>query len=112
MSAAKKLKLEFPSQDDGSSDVILSLDYETLVKLKDNGCSAYYCHQNMGEGIYLPAGFLAAERTGSAVLIYGVRKSFCLKGTASAYEGVVDYVKASGKGAVRYEQVLEKLRKQ
>ena len=59
--------------------------------------------------MYVPAGYVLFERSSSAVLIYGLRKTVLLKGDPSDYQGVIDFAKASNKDVSRYEQCLERI---
>ena len=90
-------------------DTAESILNQKAADMQEGLCNVHFCKQQKHDILYVPGGYLAVERSGAAVLIYGMRKSFCLKGEASSYAAVVQYVKDCGKDAGRYEKVLESL---
>ncbi|CAE7191932.1 unnamed protein product [Symbiodinium sp. KB8] len=92
------------------ADNVLQFDADALKAFVASGCPVYHLEVKQFETIYIPTGYLVLERSGSAVLVYGMRKSFCLKGDEKKYEHVVEYVKAIGKDASRYEKCLESIK--
>lgn len=62
------------------------------------------------QALFVPAGYVLAQRSGDMVLIYGARKSFCMGGAVSsaAFKPVVDFMADTKKssGPSRYEEVL------
>ena len=93
-----------------SADTILAMTCEELNALIGKGCPVYFVKMQKYDTVYVPTGFLVIERSSSAVLIYGLRKTLCLKGDAASYEAVIQFVKDSGKESARYEQCLESIK--
>ena len=87
-------------------DSMFGMDASALAELSKE-CSLYYFHVKQWDVLYVPAGYVVFERSHSAVLIYGMRKSVCLKGDEDRYEGLIEYLKAIGKDTARYEKCLE-----
>ena len=90
-------------------EILNTAAVDDLNAFCENGCQVFYVKQQKFEAVYVPAGYVLFERSSSAVLIYGLRKTVLLKGDPSDYQGVIDFVKASNKDVSRYEQCLERI---
>ena len=90
---------------DVSLQSMFSLEHAAFEELCAE-CPVYYFALKQWESVYIPTGYIVFERSSSAVLIHGMRKTFCLKGDESRYKAVIEFVKAMGKETARYEQCL------
>ena len=60
---------------DGLSKFIQALTAAELETLESNGCVAHHCRQTEGQVMYVPVGWVSAERSVKGVLVYGIRKT-------------------------------------
>ena len=70
---------------DGVNGFLKNLSTEEIVKLKDNGCQASYIVQQEGQVVYIPVGYVVAEKCMKGVLVYGLRKTL-MPASSMAFE--------------------------
>ena len=84
---------------------ILHFSEDDLQAMVKKNRLFYHATMEAGTGIYVPCGYILAERPEESVLVYGVRKSFCLRGDSEAYSSVCSFKKAK-EDTARYESML------
>ena len=94
---------------ENAHDILLAMTESELLEL-NKVCPMYYTQLDKAEAVFVPSGFLVVERSGPEILIYGLRKTFCLKGDEEPYQAVIDYVKASNRDVSRHQQMLDAIR--
>eukprot|EP00435_Cladocopium_sp_Y103_P068230 s676_g31.t1 len=70
---------------EGVNAFVKSLGLKEIAELQSHGCTAYYCRQAEGQVVYVPIGWVAAERSVKGVLVYGLRKTVMFS-SAVSYE--------------------------
>ena len=89
---------------------IESIGDEGMVQqLSDAGCSLFTALQHKDEVLFVPAGWHVCERVievESASLVYGVRKTFLVKGDCTAYEELIGSRIAAKLPVDKWEQAL------
>ncbi|CAE7871566.1 unnamed protein product [Symbiodinium necroappetens] len=70
---------------EGVNTFLKNLSVEEIAKLKNNGCHASYIVHQEGQIVYIPVGYVVAEKCMKGVLVYGLRKTV-MPATAMASE--------------------------
>ena len=94
---------------DVACDAVKNLDASQAAKLRDAGCKMYHVKQAPQQILWVPAGFLAAERCAKGILIYGLRNSFLYSSemAAQSYGALVDLYSNSGKPVDKLKATLK-----
>ena len=92
-----------------ATQAIFSYDVDAWIKL---GMKPAYHKLQKDEMMYMPAGYIVAERTSTAPMIYGTRKSyfFAEAGAAANFAHCLHLSNADGKDVERMEQVHASLK--
>ena len=90
---------------------ILTMDADLLQKIIEKGCEVVAGVLKSGLAVYIPTGWVCVERSSTAVLIYGIRKTIALnyKGAAVEYQAVIDLQLASKRSALKFEEMMAAL---
>lgn len=93
---------------DGLNKFMQALTSAELEALEGHGCVAHHCRQAEGQVMYVPVGWVAAERSVKGVLVYGIRKVVMLTSNV-AYENyslLQGLFEASGKPVDKMKTTL------